>query len=112
MADFLPIAECEHGWLYHIKARNFRLGIYNEPKKEFIGIRTKFGSRYLAGEDHWDTGEPFGTVKPIAKLVKSPFETLGEFMDGDAGETIFDWLEEKALVYPRDTYPHEAPGHS
>lgn len=57
MADsFIPIGQCEHGWLYHIKARNFRLGIFNEPEKEFIGIRTKFAShvrRVPLG--HWGT---------------------------------------------------------
>ncbi len=111
LGEFIPLDQCEHGWLYHIKARNFRLGIYNEVEKEFIGIRTKFGSRYLFGEYHWDTGEPFGTVKPITKLEQAPFEKLSERDDGDAGETIFDWLEVKDTEYPREKWPHEAPGH-
>ncbi len=112
MSGFIPVAECEHGYLYHVKARNFRLGIYNEDAREFIGIRTKFGNRYLFGEYHWDQGPPFGTVKPIAKLEESPFETISEHGgDGDVGETIFDWLEVKATEYREAAYSHEAPGH-
>ena len=110
---FIPLDQCEHGWLYHIRARNFRLGIYNKAEREFVGIRTKFGNRYLFGEYHWDTGPPLGTVKPIVKLVKSPFETVSERGgDGDAGETIFDWLDARAVEYPREMWPHEAPGHT
>jgi hypothetical protein len=91
---FIPLDQCEHGWLYYIKAR------FNGPKKEFIGIRTKFGSRYLFGEYHWDTGPPHGTVKPVAKLEQTP-----------DGWLLADWPE-GTPDYDADEYPHEAPGHS
>lgn len=108
----IPLDQCQHGKLYHIKARNFRLGIYNEPKREFIGIRTKFGSRYLFGEYHWDQGPPHGTVKPIAKLEQAPSWTLADWPEGTPDyDDIFAWLEAKDDAYPRETHPHEAPGH-
>jgi hypothetical protein len=108
---YIPLAECEHGWLYHIRARNFWLGIYNEPTKEFIGIRTKFGSHYTFGEDHWDTGAPHGTVKPIKKLEKAPFETFTTDSREQLALNIFAWLDSKRNDYPRHAYPHEAPEH-
>ena len=108
---FIPLDQCEHGQLYHIRARNFRLGIFNEPKQEFIGIRSKFGSRYLFGEYHWDTGPPFGTVKPITKLELRPFTEVSDLSDDPNYDAILAWLEAKDDEYPRDAYPHEAPGH-
>jgi len=113
MADFIPLEECKDRHLYHIKARNFRLGIYDEAQKEFIGIRTKFGSRYLAGEYHWDTGPPHGTVKPIALLEASPFERVTDIpRECSDHDGTFAWLEQKASEYSQEEYPHEAPGHS
>ena len=110
---FIPLDQCEHGQLYHIRARNFRLGIFNEPKQEFIGVRSKLGSRYLFGEYHWDKGAPHGTVKPIAKLEQAPPWQLADWPEGTPDyDNIFAWLEAKADEYPRDAYPHEAPGHS
>jgi len=109
---FIPLDQCQHGWLYYVRARNFRLGIFNEPEKEFIGIRTKFASRYLNGEDHWDTGVPFGTVKPIEKLEKAPFETLTCDSRQQLALDIFGWLDPKSYEYSEDERPHIAPGHS
>ena len=69
---YIKLEECEHGGVYLICARNFSIGVYNENANGFIGMRHKFGSKYLFTEYHWDTGEPFGTVKPIVKLTQLP----------------------------------------
>ena len=62
----IPLKKCEIGVLYKIHSRNLQYGIFN-GKDGFIGIRTKFGQKYLFTEFHWDTGPPYGTVKPIEK---------------------------------------------
>ena len=62
----IPIKQCENRRLYKIDSRNLKYGVYRADTQGFIGVRTKFSSRFLFEENHWDTGEPYGTVKPEA----------------------------------------------
>lgn len=57
----IPIKDCIVGRVYKIRCRNLSYGVY-DGDSGFIGIRTKFGSRYLFTEYHYDSGAPFGTV--------------------------------------------------
>jgi hypothetical protein len=70
--DMIPLADCKPRWLYYIASRNLSMGVYSPDDKGFIGIRTKFGSRFLATEYHWDTGEPYGTAIPYEALEQIP----------------------------------------
>ncbi len=70
-ADAIPMADCTLRHLYRIHSRNLTFGVY-DGKKGFIGIRTKFGSRYLFTEYHWDQGPPYGTVNPKEDLGPMP----------------------------------------
>lgn len=87
MQDYLTIEECKHGHLYKINSRNLKWGVFNASVKGFIGIREKFGRRYLFTEFHWDTGPPFGTVKPIVENG----EFFGEI--DEKNSCIFEWLD-------------------
>jgi hypothetical protein len=60
----IPLSECKNGFIYRIHSRNLSIGVFNAKDNGFIGIRTKFGDQYLFTEYHWDTGTPYGTVKP------------------------------------------------
>lgn len=82
---WIPVEECLDRQLYLIRARNLRLGFYRAETKSFYGIRTKFGRRYVDDEDHWDTGAPYGTAKPLQKL------------DGWKLRKDLDWADTKAL---------------
>lgn len=78
----IPLDQCKHGFLYKINSRNLTFGVYNQKDKGFIGIREKFGDHYLFTEYHWDTGAPYGTVKPQEEIGIIPSdieitETLG-----------------------------------
>lgn len=53
------IDECIKGRVYKLRSRNLSYGIWN-GKDGFVGIRTKFGDRFLDIEFHWDVGH--GTV--------------------------------------------------
>ena len=75
--SYIPLTDCIDRRLYRIKSRNLTVGVYRADVHGFVGIRTKFGSRYLFTEYHWDTGEPFGTVKPVE----------------DAGESVPDGMQ-------------------
>lgn len=71
---YIPLSECKHGWLYKVYSRNLTLRVYREDRKGFIGIREKFGNKFLFVEYHWDTGPPFGTVKPLECLEVCPVQ--------------------------------------
>jgi hypothetical protein len=68
---YIPLTDCVDRRLYRIQSRNLTVGVYRADVRGFVGIRTKFGSRYLFTEYHWDTGEPFGTVKPVEDAGES-----------------------------------------
>lgn len=48
------------GRVYRLNCRNLRIGVF-DGEDGFIGIRTKFGNRFLDLEHHWDRGM-HGTV--------------------------------------------------
>lgn len=64
METGIPMAACIKGRLYKFNARNFFVGVY-DGDQGFIGIRTKFGGRFLDTEYHWDQGPPYGTVREV-----------------------------------------------
>ena len=68
---YIPLDKCRNGYLYRIEARNAGVGIYNEKEKSFTINRLK-GDRFLYPEYHWDTGEPYGTVKPLEEFEEAP----------------------------------------
>jgi hypothetical protein len=83
----LPLVACVKGRLYKFNARNFFIGVYN-GHGGFVGIRTKFGYRFLDTEYHWDQGPPYGTVQEvedtgIALPEGIPLETTLGTMDRD-----------------------------
>lgn len=73
----IPIDQCEEGYLYKLHARNIAIGVYrSSPIPSFVGIRTKFSSRYLDVEYHHDADPRFGTAVPLERLEKCPVAEL------------------------------------
>lgn len=116
--DYIPFEECKHGFLYRIHSRNLRLGVYDEAKKGFVGIREKFGSRFLATEYHYDTGAPFGTARPKKLLKECPIKDLAEHHLVDDLESptkqcylqnkpLFEWMEEMERAVPAETWSRD-----
>jgi hypothetical protein len=70
--SYIPLESCENKHVYRLHSRNLSIGAFSQVARHaipgFIGIREKFGERYLATEFHWDTGEPHGTAYPIEDL--------------------------------------------
>lgn len=64
----IPMEACKDRQPYRLRSRNLRLGVYSAATHGFLGIREKFGSRFLAEEFHWETGAPFGSAKPLEEL--------------------------------------------
>jgi hypothetical protein len=66
---YIDLGKCEDRNIYFINARNGLVGVFRKETKGFILSRHKFDSNFLFEEYHYDTGEPYGTVKPIEKLM-------------------------------------------
>jgi hypothetical protein len=76
--------------VYRIHSRNLSVGVYRAAVKGFIGIRVKFGSHYLFTEYHYDTGAPFGTVRPRAQIGVLPDDIpCCEFAQHEFGSDSF-----------------------
>ena len=90
--DYIPLDELKDGGLYRIYARNFSLGVYDLREQGFVGIRQKFTMVFLDTEFHWDTGVPYGTVKPIEFLEMCP-------IGFDLNDSLLEWLKEKNKLY-------------
>lgn len=67
------MSECVKRGVYRINSRNLTVGVY-DGDEGFIGIREKFGSKFLFTEYHWDQGPPFGTVRPQELVHSLPRE--------------------------------------
>lgn len=65
--DYIKIPDLIPRRLYRIHSRNLTLGVFNPEKSGFLGIREKFGRRYVFEEHHWDQ-DYYPTVKPIQDL--------------------------------------------
>jgi hypothetical protein len=92
LVEYFKLDQCVTGHLYRIFSRNLRLGIF-DGQGGFIGIRTKFGERYLFTEYHWDA-PAFPTVKPLEDLGQVPegmiLDThLGSETRGDIRRVVF-----------------------
>lgn len=78
------------GAVYQIRSRNLVAGIWQERSKSFLGIREKFGHRYLFAEYHFNVGAPFGTALEERRLNAS----VPEGMEIDErNEALREWLE-------------------
>jgi len=67
LANLIPMEQCIRGRIYRVHCRNLAVAVY-DGEGGFIGIRTKFGSRYLFTEFHWDKDPHLGTVKGMEDL--------------------------------------------
>ena len=92
--------------LYKIHARNSSFGIYTPKDYGFLIRRLKFYDIYLFTEYHYDTGMPYGTVKPQKELEKTPFAAEDLKYDRYNGHLIHDeiinYLETKAKEYDNE----------
>lgn len=87
MIKYIPISECKDGYLYIIKARNARIGIFEEKTNSFLIRRTKFNDIFLTKELHWDTDEHYGTAKPL--------EVMEQVIKFDNDKEILEYLKSR-----------------
>lgn len=73
--SFIPLSQCSSHSVYLLSSRNLTLGVF-DGVDGFVGIRSKFGSRFLDSEYHWDKDSPFGTARPLKLLHVLPSSYL------------------------------------
>ena len=69
MAKWIPKEDMMVGAQYECEGRNLGIGTWNGEAFEYQC--TKFGITFQDTEDHWDNGAPFGTCKPIRRIVEA-----------------------------------------
>lgn len=67
----IKLGKLQRGKVYRLKSRNLAYGVWN-GKDGFVGIRTKFGGRFLDMEIHWDLNHTFGTAQALEALGTIP----------------------------------------
>lgn len=85
------------GRLYKIHSRNLSFGVW-DGDKGFIGIRTKFGSRFLFTELHWDVDQNYGTV---SHAIDTGLDVPNNIEIIDRGGTV-DNKTNKPVFYNKD----------
>lgn len=92
--EYIPLPDCLDRGIYELDSRNLVTGVFRKETGGFVGIWQKFGNRFLFEEDHWDTGEPFGTAKPLRLITMLP----GDIATSIQGNTkLFTYLNELHL---------------
>jgi hypothetical protein len=64
---FIQPEDLEIGKVYKLNSRNLALGVYRGDSS-FIGIREKFGNRFLDEEVEWDADKHYGTARAVGVL--------------------------------------------
>jgi len=91
--DYIKFDDLEDRHTYKIYCRNSSVGIFLKENKSFLISRIKFTANYLFEEIHWDMDDSFGTVKPIEKIEKAPFDfELNEIKEQDQAEKVKKYL--------------------
>jgi hypothetical protein len=64
----IPLADCKDRRVYRLQSRNLDFGVFRAATGGFIGLREKFGDRYLFEELH--RGDGGGTASPLEELAE------------------------------------------
>jgi hypothetical protein len=67
----IKLEQLQRGRVYRLQSRNLECGVWN-GKNAFIGIRTKFGLRFLDMEIHWGLSKTFGTAQALETMGTIP----------------------------------------
>ena len=112
------------GAVYQIHSRNLVVGIWQEARKSFLGIREKFGHHFLFAEYHYDIGAPLGTAREVRRLnisvpdgmeIAERNEALQKWLEPVTREVMAqlwaaDQLEEERLRRWRQDHPMASQG--
>lgn len=104
----IKLSACQHRKLYRLLARNIKIGVWNDERQEFLGIREKFGSRFIDSENHWDAPN-FATACPLEVIGELPEDISLE--DCFNSKPLFSFLEEEEKKLAGEPIDSTAPSH-
>lgn len=86
---FLAIDELVDRAVYRLQSRNLIVGIWRADKRDFLGVREKFDSRFLFGEYEWSVDPHVGTARARRRVdIHVP---VGMEID-ERNEALLNWL--------------------
>ncbi len=87
---------------YSICARNAYVGVWLPAHKGFLISRYKLSATpYLFVEYHWDTGERYGTAKPLRAIESCPFPIVDmDYRTSEGGGALCAWLDALETAHP------------
>ena len=102
----IDLKDLEIGTIYKVHAHNFSVAVY-AGDGGFIGIRTKFGNRFLDTEFEWTTSSSFGTARAEEAIGKVPstiklVTSLGSECEKCGKLTNFDMSRPERLRWQHD----------
>lgn len=101
--DYLGIEQMQAGMAYSIWARQAFTGIWLPERQGFLITRYKIHPKpYLFVEFHWDTGEPYGTAKPLRPLEICPLPPppMSAYHDEEQNAPLCAWLDALEQRHP------------
>jgi len=90
--NYLKLDECQIRAVYRVHSRNLTFGAF-DGNDGFVGIRTKFNSRFLFTEYHYNA-LAFATVRPLEKVGEVPASISLDLSFGAMNE-----IDQRPLVF-------------
>ena len=75
VTGMIKLEQLQRARVYRLQSRNLTCGVWN-GEDGFIGIRTKFGLRFLEMDIHWGLSKTFGTAQALEELGTFPTQSL------------------------------------
>lgn len=113
----IPLEDLVVGAVYKLNSRNLNLGVFTEHNS-FIGIRTKFGNRFLDEELEYTTHKNYGTARaeailgsiqtsiPLRETLGTKCEKCGQLVNFHEKRPEKEhWLHEDGTALCKEAWP-------
>lgn len=101
----IPVNQLVKGKVYRLDSRNLSCGVW-DGDNGFIGIRTKFGARFLDHEIR-DLDDHYGTAKPEEVIGEIPAELSLDISLGTICDACRRPLDYELKRLPNEPWHHE-----
>lgn len=101
--NYMKVDDLKHNYLYKLRCRNARVGVWNEDTGDFTISRHKFRENFTFPETHHDLSQWHGTAFPQEELELCPFD-VNNFNEKQMLDYLNEWEERQTDPHPRDPY--------
>lgn len=96
MPSYILLEACVEREVYELHARHLTFGVF-DGRDAFIGIREKFGYRFLDSEYHAELNAPHGTAWPTRSVG-----TIPEYISLKVWTTTIDSVTGRPVAFESD----------